>query len=97
MERWLSLPASGGRRSALRHMNPWTLVLCVYIAYNLPGLINVGNVKNLQQAWSLHTGDLSKKLTVVASAFSASAKTKIEAKGGTVEIIASKPAEPAQA
>jgi large subunit ribosomal protein L15 len=45
----------------------------------------------------LGTGDLSKKLIVVASAFSASAKTKIEAKGGTVEIITSKPAEPAKA
>ena len=32
----------------------------------------------------LGTGELSKKLTVSASAFSASAKAKIEAKGGTV-------------
>ncbi len=32
----------------------------------------------------LGTGDLTKKLTVVVSAISASAKTKIEAKGGTV-------------
>ena len=41
----------------------------------------------------LGTGELSKKLTVTASAFSASAKAKIEAKGGTVEVIARKPAE----
>ena len=45
----------------------------------------------------LGTGDLSKKLTVSASAFSASAKAKIEAKGGTVEIVSRKPAEPAKA
>lgn len=40
----------------------------------------------------LGTGDLTKKLTLVVSAVSASAKTKIEAKGGTVELIAKKPA-----
>ena len=40
----------------------------------------------------LGNGELTKKLTVIASAFSASAKTKIEAKGGTVEIISRKPA-----
>jgi large subunit ribosomal protein L15 len=34
----------------------------------------------------LGNGELSKKLTVAASAFSASAKTKIEAKGGACEI-----------
>jgi large subunit ribosomal protein L15 len=46
----------------------------------------------------LGTGDLTKKLTVVVSAISASAKTKIEAKGGTVEIVArKKSAEPAKA
>ncbi len=44
----------------------------------------------------LGTGDLTKKLTVVVSAISASAKTKIEAKGGSVEIIAKKPAAPAK-
>ncbi len=37
-------------------------------------------------------GDLTKTLIVVVSAISASAKTKIEAKGGTVEIIACKKA-----
>jgi large subunit ribosomal protein L15 len=45
----------------------------------------------------LGTGELSKKLVVSASAFSASAKTKIEAKGGTVEIVTRKKLEPAKA
>ena len=45
----------------------------------------------------LGEGELTKKLSVCASAFSASAKVKIEAKGGTCEIIARKAAEPAKA
>jgi large subunit ribosomal protein L15 len=45
----------------------------------------------------LGTGELTKKLTVIASAVSASAKAKIEAKGGTVEIVTRKPAVPAKA
>jgi large subunit ribosomal protein L15 len=45
----------------------------------------------------LGTGDLTKKLVVVASAFSASAKAKIEAKGGSWEVVGGKPAEPAKA
>jgi large subunit ribosomal protein L15 len=45
----------------------------------------------------LGSGELSKKLTVTASAFSASAKAKIEAKGGTCELIVRKAAEPAKA
>jgi large subunit ribosomal protein L15 len=44
----------------------------------------------------LGTGDLTKKLTLVVSAISASAKTKVEAKGGTVEIVAKKSAAPAK-
>lgn len=44
----------------------------------------------------LGNGELSKKLTVSASAFSASAKSKIEAKGGACEVIARK-AETAEA
>jgi large subunit ribosomal protein L15 len=40
----------------------------------------------------LGDGDLAKKLTVVANAFSASAKTKIEAKGGTCEVVGGKAA-----
>jgi len=45
----------------------------------------------------LGTGDLSRKLTVVAHAFSASARAKIEAKGGTCEIVASPKTESAKA
>jgi len=41
-------------------------------------------------------GELNKKLTVKASAFSASARTKIEAKGGACEIIAPQPVAPAK-
>ncbi len=44
----------------------------------------------------LGNGELTKKLSVSASAFSASAKAKIEAKGGTCEIISRKPVEPAK-
>ena len=42
-------------------------------------------------------GDLTKKLTVSAHAFSVSARTKIEAKGGTCEVVGPKPAAPAKA
>jgi len=45
----------------------------------------------------LGEGELSKKLVVSASAFSASARAKIEAKGGTCEVISRKPAAPAPA
>jgi large subunit ribosomal protein L15 len=38
----------------------------------------------------LGSGELTKKLTVVVNAISASAKTKIEAKGGSVEIVTCK-------
>ena len=38
----------------------------------------------------LGDGELTKKLTVIAHAFSASAKSKIEAKGGVCEIVAVK-------
>ena len=41
----------------------------------------------------LGEGELNKKLTVCANAFSATAKSKIEAKGGTCELIAAKKAE----
>jgi len=46
----------------------------------------------------LGAGDLTKKLTLVVSAISASAKTKVEAKGGSVELIVKKtpPAKPAK-
>lgn len=45
----------------------------------------------------LGTGDLSRKLTVVAHAFSASARAKIEAKGGTCEMVSSPKTESAKA
>jgi large subunit ribosomal protein L15 len=45
----------------------------------------------------LGSGELTKKLVVVVSAISASAKTKIEARGGSVEIVARKSAAPAKA
>jgi large subunit ribosomal protein L15 len=45
----------------------------------------------------LGTGELTRKLTVIASAFSASARVKIEAKGGTCEIVSRKPADTAKA
>jgi len=41
-------------------------------------------------------GELSRKLTVAAHAFSASAKSKIEAKGGQCEIVAPKKSAPAE-
>ena len=44
----------------------------------------------------LGDGELTKKLTVSAHAFSASARTKIEAKGGACEVIGAKPAPPAK-
>ena len=49
-------------------------------------LIEYGIIKNVQDGVKiLGNGSLTKKLTVQASAFSASAKEKIEAAGGKVE------------
>ncbi|MEI8040693.1 MAG: 50S ribosomal protein L15 [Verrucomicrobiota bacterium] len=45
----------------------------------------------------LGTGELARKLTVVAHAFSSSAKAKIEAKGGTCELLALCKPQPAKA
>jgi large subunit ribosomal protein L15 len=45
----------------------------------------------------LGSGELTKKLTVAAHAFSASAKAKIEAKGGVCEVVAKKAAAKAPA
>lgn len=45
----------------------------------------------------LGSGELTRKLTVAAHAFSASARSKIEAKGGACEVIGAKPAAPAKA
>lgn len=44
----------------------------------------------------LGTGEITKKLTVVASAFSETARQKIEAKGGTCEVVTKVAAEPAK-
>ena len=44
----------------------------------------------------LGTGDLTKKLVLIVTAISASAKTKIEAKGGSVELIGKKSSAPAK-
>lgn len=45
----------------------------------------------------LGDGELTRKLTVTAHAFSASARSKIEGKGGACEIITAKKAPPAKA
>ena len=51
-------------------------------------LIEAGIVKNPRDGVKiLGTGELTKKLTVKANAFSAGAKEKIEAVGGTFEVI----------
>lgn len=57
------------------------------------GLAN-GNASGIK---ILGNGDLSKKLTVTAHAFSASAKAKIEAKGGTCSLVVVKTARTAKA
>ena len=44
----------------------------------------------------LGDGEVTRKLSVSAHAFSASAKAKIEAKGGTCEVVGAKKAEPAK-
>jgi len=44
----------------------------------------------------LGEGELGKKLAVSAHAFSASARAKIEAKGGTCEVVGPQPAQPAR-
>ena len=51
-------------------------------------MIEVGLIKNPRDGVKiLGNGEFSKKLNVIANAFSASAKEKIEALGGTVEVI----------
>ena len=45
----------------------------------------------------LGAGELKKKLTVSAHAFSASARSRIESAGGVCEIVAAKKVEPAKA
>jgi large subunit ribosomal protein L15 len=51
-------------------------------------MVEVGLIKNTRDGVKiLGNGDFTKKLNVKANAFSASAKEKIEALGGTVEVI----------
>ena len=50
-------------------------------------LIEAGVVKNPRDGVILGNGEFTKKLTVQAKAFSASAKEKIEALGGKAEVI----------
>ena len=51
-------------------------------------LVEAGIVKNTRDGVKiLGNGELTKKLTVQANAFSASAKEKIEARGGKAEVI----------
>ena len=55
---------------------------------SVEALIEKGIVKNPKDGVKiLGNGELTKKLTVKANAFSASAKEKIEALGGTAEVI----------
>ena len=58
------------------------------VGINLDTLIEAGIVKNPRDGVKiLGNGELTKKLTVQANAFSASAKEKIEALGGNAEVI----------
>lgn len=55
---------------------------------DIDALIETGIVKNPKDGVKiLGNGEITKKLTVKANAFSASAQEKIEAAGGTVEVI----------
>jgi len=57
-------------------------------------LREAGLAKRRHPVKLLGRGDLSKKLTVRVHAFSATAREKIEAAGGTCEILAAVPATP---
>ena len=55
---------------------------------DVDALVESGVVRNPKDGVKiLGNGDITKKLTVKANAFSASAKEKIEAAGGTAEVI----------
>ena len=59
-----------------------------FVAINVNTLIESGIVKDPKDGIKiLANGELTKKLTVKANAFSAAAKEKIEALGGTCEVI----------
>ncbi len=51
------------------------------------GIVKIGKLDPADGVKILGNGDLTKKLTVKANAFSASAKEKIEALGGTAEVM----------
>ena len=62
------------------------LILTTYALLNV--LISAGIINNVYDGIKiLGNGEISKKLTVKASIFSASAKEKIEAVGGKTEVI----------
>ena len=55
---------------------------------DVEALLNAGVIKNPRDGVKiLGNGELTKKLSVKVDAFSASAKEKIEAVGGTAEVI----------
>ena len=55
---------------------------------DIDALLETGIVKNPKDGVKiLGNGEITKKLTVKANAFSASAKEKIEAVGGTAEVM----------
>ena len=55
---------------------------------DIQALLDAGIIKEVCDGVKvLGNGELTKKLTVKANAFSAAAKEKIEALGGTVEVI----------
>jgi large subunit ribosomal protein L15 len=56
-------------------------------------LVGAGLARTTDRIKVLGTGELAHKLSVKVHAVSASARTKIEAKGGTVEIVGAKAAE----
>ncbi|EEF61377.1 50S ribosomal protein L15 [Pedosphaera parvula] len=63
------------------------------VALRTVGLAN-GRLRRIK---ILGSGEITKRLTVTAHAFSASARTKIEAKGGKCEVVGNKSATPAKA
>ena len=55
---------------------------------SVEALVESGIIRNPRDGVKiLGNGELTKKLTVKANAFSAAAKEKIEAKGGTAEVV----------
>jgi large subunit ribosomal protein L15 len=61
---------------------------------DLEALVMAGLARPSDKVKVLGTGDLPHKLSVKVHAISASARQKIEAKGGTVEVLTQKPTEP---